>query len=204
MPGIIYAGYALARLNGIQGETDLVGISGVMRIVFLAFGGAVSYFLIILKQWEPFRSHLRTGMWHAFVAWSLGMIIDDSFMVHEQLGAWLEIKDSIPMLSLGVWLLVILVIHRHRLVRNFWYCFAGFVVLASVAVISDVITGREGTFMVGDFEFDYEMVCECAAVLLFVAGLAMQASSEVCRAVSSGHGQPPQQQAASQTDQRPT
>ena len=183
-PGLIYSGYAIARLNGIQGETDLVGISGVMRIVFLAFGGSVAYLLVILAVWEPFKSRLRTGMWHAFMAWSLAMIIDDSFMVHEQLGAWLEITDSIPMLLLGVWLLIILVIHRTRFVATFWGCFAGFSVLAAIAVLSDVITGREGTFMVGTFEFDYEMVCECAAVFLFVAGLVIQATTEIRAAVT--------------------
>jgi len=190
VPGFIYVGYALARLNGIQGQTDLVGISGVMRIVFLAFGGAVSYFLVILSVWEPFRSRLKTGMWQAFVAWSLAMIIDDSFMVHEQLGAYFEIKDSIPMLLLGVWLMIILAIHRRRFVAYFWHCFAGFVVLAMVAVLGDVISGREGTIMIGTFEFDYEMVCECAAVLLLVVGIAIQAGAEVCDAATDS-SEPP-------------
>lgn len=182
LPGLMYLGYATCRLNGIQGETDLVGISAVMRIVFLSFGGSVAYMMTIAAQWEPFRSRLRTPFWHHTAGWSAAMIIDDSFMVHEQIGFHLKIKDSIPMLMLGVWLLIILGIYRERFVRDFWKCFACFVILSWIAVFGDVVSGREGTIMVGSFEFDYEMFCELLAVLCLVAGFSIQAGFELHRA----------------------
>lgn len=179
LPGLIYLCYATARLNGIQGETDLVGISAVMRIVFLSFGASVAYMMTILAQWEPFRTRIQTPFWTNFVCWSLAMIIDDSFMIHEQLGFHLQINDSIPMLLLGVWLLILLGTYRDRFIPEFWRCFAGFVILAWIAVFGDVVTGREGTVMVGSFEFDYEMFSEVLAVAILVGGVAIQAATEL-------------------------
>lgn len=182
IPGLMYLGYATARLNDIQGETDLVGISAVMRIVFLSFGGGVAYMMTIVAQWEPFRTSIRTPFWHNFAGWSIAMLIDDSFMIHEQVGFYLRINDSIPMLMLGVWLLILLGVYRKRFVRVFWRCFAAFVILAWIAVFGDVVTGREGTVMVGSFEFDYEMFCEVLAVAILVGGVAIQAASELQKA----------------------
>ena len=56
LPGLMFLAYGLARINGIRGETDLVGISAVMRIVFLAFGGGVAYFVTLLAQGNRFDS----------------------------------------------------------------------------------------------------------------------------------------------------
>ena len=179
LPGLMYLGYAVARLNGIQGKTDLVGISSVMRIVFLSFGCSTAYLMTLAAQWEPFRSRLQTPLWHNLAGWSLAMIIDDSFMIHEKIGFYLKIKDSIPMLMLGVWLLIILGIYRERFIKDFWKCFTVFIILSWIAVFGDVVTGREGTIMVGTFEFDYEMVCEGLAVVALVAGLGLQAIHEL-------------------------
>jgi hypothetical protein len=182
LPGLIYLAFAIARLNGIQGETDLVGISAVMRIVFLSFGASIGYILIIAAQWDPFRAKLKTALWHNLAGWFIAMIVDDAFMVHEQIGFHLQIKDTIPMLMLGVWLLIILGIYRERFVRDFWKFFAGFVILSWIAIFGDVATGREGTIMIQSFEFDYEMFCELLAVAFLAAGFAIQASFELQQA----------------------
>ena len=181
----MYLGYAIARLNGIQGKTDLVGISSVMRIVFLSFGCSTAYLMVLAAQWEPFRSRVQTALWHNLAGWALAMIIDDSFMIHEKIGFHLKIKDSIPMLMLGVWLLIILGIYRDRFIKPFWKCFTVFIILSWIAVFGDVITGREGTIMVGTFEFDYEMFCEGLAVVILVAGLALQAVHELIQSTTA-------------------
>jgi hypothetical protein len=179
LPAVMYAAYAVARLNGVRGETDLVGISAVMRIVFLSFGGSVAYFLTLLACWEPFASRLRTDLWSALTWWFLAMIADDAFMIHETIGFALDIQDSIPMLLLGVALLIILAIHRQRMIIRFWQLFAGFAVLAIIAVIADMWTGKEGTIEIGTFDFDYEQFCELLAVLLLVIGVSAQAIDEL-------------------------
>ena len=190
LPGLMYLGYAVARLNGIQGKTDLVGISAVMRVVFLSFGCSTAYIMTLAAQWEPFRSRLKTAMWHNIAGWSLAMIIDDSFMIHEQIGFHLKIKDSIPMLMLGVWLLIILGIYRERFIKSFWKLFTCFLILSWIAVFGDVISGREGTIMVGTFEFDYEMFSEGLAVVALVSGLALQAIHELSNAVKPNTNPP--------------
>lgn len=179
LPGLIYLCYATARLNGIQGETDLVGISAVMRIVFLSFGASVAYMMTIVAQWEPFRTSIRTRFWTHFACWSLAMIVDDAFMIHEQVGVYLQIPDSLPMLPLGVWLVILLGTYRDRFVPVFWRCFAGFVILACIAMLGDILTGKEGTVMIGSFDFDYEMFSEVLAVTILSGGVAIQAASEL-------------------------
>ena len=82
----------------------------------------------MLADRDRFPIPIRSGMWHNLTAWALAMIADDAFMIHETIGFHLDIKDSIPMLMLGVWLLIILAIHRNRMVRGFWYCFGVFLV----------------------------------------------------------------------------
>ena len=178
-PLIIYTLFFFIRLNGGQPATEGQMGDLITACDFL-FGAFVAYFIFVLISRSQEEGGLR---WWGMSGLLLLLAIDEVFMVHEYLGAYLGIKDRFILLFYGGLLGLLLLCDLKAIFQRdtFFYLllFSAFSVLA---LVSDYLF-NEGVMVVMGRDISYEQFSETFGAMFLSCAVVTMAMHFSIRAL---------------------
>ena len=174
LPVFIFAAYGLLRLLHIQPEVES-GMSEFMSTAFLIAASTLCYFTGILRGLrEGTRAYLP---WLAAASLMLLLGLDETFMIHEVLHAYVGIPEHFTLVFYFVLLVVVLGMLRRFITRDSVVLLALFFLLSGVAFAADTFLG-EGTIAIAGRTIDYEQILEAVAALLLCSAFGVMAARD--------------------------
>ncbi len=177
LPLVIYSVFIWIRLKGIQPEAESELGDYITSVNFIA-GGSLAYLMHVFMTLGYLSSTKK--MDHAF--WVLlsfmlfFLAFDEVFMIHEVVASMADIRDSLPLVIYGLFLIVILAMAYRYYVKPFYLFIVLFGFCSVVSIASDMLWG-EGTIAVLGRSVSYEQFAEsfgaffltCAVVCLMIS-----------------------------------
>lgn len=159
-PIILYLVFIAVRFQGLQPETESELGDMITALNFL-FGAFISYFVFILYTLELKETPKISPLWWWCTSALLTLLaFDELFMIHEQLGAHFEIKDTLIFLIYGAALGILLLCQlKETFTRNTFSFLVLFAICSVVSQASDYLY-NEGTMIVMGREISYEQLLE--------------------------------------------
>ena len=179
--------YAGLRLFHIQPPME-TGVSEFLSSGAFLFGSAFCYFAAgVFAVADDMRQYRH---WLAASGLMFLLGIDESFMVHEQVGGWLlsvtgdqflpgiDWAESAVFGVYGVALICVLFMFR-KARMPFWVLVALFSVFCGIAQAADSFGGGEGLITVAGRDVDYEQAFEAVGAMFLAAAFGYHAAASL-------------------------
>lgn len=165
IPIIAYLLFIIFRLLGVQPEVE--GEMGdMLTAINFLFGAFVSYFVFVILSLQQGKHSIRNSYWWWFMSLLLiTLALDELFMIHELLGEYLEIPDTLIFLGYGAILGVLLLLKlKDTLTKSTFIYLLFFSVFTVISQGSDYLF-NEGLVTIFNREISYEQFFESFGAL---------------------------------------
>ena len=161
---VLYLIFLIARFQGLQPAMEGELGDFITALNFL-FGSFVAYFMFVLNPKKDSR-YLKNSLWWWLVSLLLiTLAMDELFMLHEQVGVALGLKDTFVFLAYGAILGILLLLRVQEVfVKDTFIFLAIFAILSITSQLADYLY-NEGTFMILGRDISYEQLLESFGAL---------------------------------------
>jgi hypothetical protein len=181
---LLYATYAILKLNGQDWGTDLPGLHAGIGAIFLLFGASVCHLVFVCRQRGMARGPDSLGQ----VFWVVGtiafllMFLDSTFGLHERYSGPLGVPEVTFFLIYGLMFVTLAASNLKKVGWPFILFFGAFGLASVGAIAGDMSAAHEGLFHINGVAYSFEQTLETLGCLL----LACAFGSSAVRTLVSG------------------
>ena len=172
LPIILFSIFVIFRLLGLQ-PTMEGELGDFLTSVNFLLGSFFAYFIFILISLSRHENVKPSSAWWWFVSMLLALLaFDELFMIHEFLGEFFNIKDTLILLFYGGLLGLLLLLNTQEVFKK-----DTFISLSLFACFSIISQGadyflNEGLLTVGSLQISYEQLAESLGALCLTIAIS--------------------------------